>query len=87
MSDDQREKIVGWVDVAYKGFMFVGMICILWLNANYVTKTEFYEQVKRTDAIEKAIIRLEANIETQKRFDATLADHETRIRSVERNQK
>lgn len=91
MSEDQKDRVIGWVEMGYKAFMVIGMICVLYLQANYVTKAEYkadlMEQVKRTDAIEKAIIRLEANLETQKRFDSTLADHESRIRSVERNQK
>ena len=87
MSDDQKDRVIGWFDIGYRAFMVIGMICVLYLQANYVTKGDFAEQVKRTDSIEKAIIRLEANLESQKRFDSTLADHETRIRAVEKNQK
>lgn len=66
----------------------VGVIAILWLNSQYVTRAEYQAGAEklagRVERIEQVLIRMEANALTDARHDAQLNDHEQRLRNVER---
>lgn len=66
----------------------VGVIAMLILQSQFVTRSEFAKSLELTDArlakIETVLIRMESGAETDKRHDATIADHENRIRTLER---
>jgi hypothetical protein len=49
-----------------------------------VTKDEFTAANTRIEKIEAVLIRMEANAETDKRHDILLADHEARLRTLEK---
>ena len=53
-----------------------------------MTRSEFAKSLELTDArlakIETVLIRMESGAETDKRHDTTIADHENRIRTLER---
>ena len=66
----------------------VGVIAMLILQSQFVTRSEFQKSLELTDArlakIETVLIRMESGAETDKRHDASISDHETRIRTLER---
>ena len=66
----------------------VGVVVMLWMQSQFVTRAEFANSSERVDTrlskIETVLIRMEAGAESDKRHDALLADHETRIRTMER---
>ena len=66
----------------------VALLSVAFLGTKFVTKEEFKENYEilsnRVGKIEQVLIRMEANAEVDKRHDAILSDHETRIRALER---
>lgn len=70
-------------DNALKIGTFVALIGVALLGTKFATKEEFAIVNQRIEKIEQVLIRMEANAETDKRHDAKLADHETRIRTLE----
>jgi hypothetical protein len=77
-----------FVDTTTKLAVPVGVAIMLWLQSQFVTRVEFGAYNERVDArlgkIETVLIRMESGAEADKRHDALLADHETRIRNMER---
>jgi hypothetical protein len=61
---------------------------VILLQSQFVSRSEFEgasEKLSgRVEKIEAVLIRMEANAETDKRHDMLLADHEGRIRGLER---
>lgn len=84
-------KISEWIDAASKVATPVGVAAILWLNSQYVTRSEFAVASERlsnrVEKIEQVLIRMEASAITDKRHDDLLVDHETRIRTLEKGSK
>lgn len=76
------------VDLAAKLAAPVGVVIMLWLQTQFVTRVEFLKIQERTDArltkIEEVLIRMESASEVDRRHDNTLADHESRLRNLER---
>ena len=76
------------VDLAAKLAAPIGVVIMLWLQTQFVTRVEFLKIQERTDArltkIEEVLIRMESASEVDRRHDNTLADHESRLRSLER---
>ena len=77
-----------FVDTATKLAVPIGVAIMLWLQSQFVTRLEFGAYNERVDVrlgkIEAVLIRMEAGAESDKRHDTLLADHETRLRNVER---
>ena len=69
----------------------VGVIGLLVLNSQYVTRAEYAAAADRfsgrLEKVEQVLIRMEANAETDKRHDAELADHEARLRTLEQGRR
>jgi bifunctional ADP-heptose synthase (sugar kinase/adenylyltransferase) len=61
------------------------LIVVALLGTRFVTKEEFRDANQRIEKIEAVLIRMEAQYETDKRHDALLADHESRLRTLEKN--
>lgn len=70
-------------------------VAVLWLQSNFLTRTEFDEHRKETyeliqkmernlSAIEKTLAVMVEADKQNARQDATLLDHEQRLRSLER---
>jgi len=66
----------------------IGVVVMLALQSQFVTRAEFLRTTENTDTrlakIEAVLIRMEQNAETDKRHDQLLSDHEARIRTIER---
>ena len=60
------------------------LVAVALLGTKFVTKEEFTAANARIEKIEAVLIRMEANAETDKRHDILLADHEGRLRALER---
>ncbi len=75
------ENINKTLDVALKLSAPIGVAVMLYLQTQFVTRPEFMKAYERTDVrltkIEELLIRME-------RHDKVLADHEDRLRIVER---
>jgi hypothetical protein len=78
-----------WLDIAIKVVVLAAGIGILYLQKNYVTREEFVvlseKMSDRMTKIEQVLIRMESTAETDHRQDVILADHENRLRSLEKN--
>jgi hypothetical protein len=69
------------LDIGLKLSAPIGVVVMLYLQTQFVTRPEFMKAYERTDVrltkIEELLIRME-------RHDKVLADHEDRLRIVER---
>jgi hypothetical protein len=76
------------IDTAAKLAAPVGVVIMLWLQSQFVTRVEFSKAYDKTDSrltkIEEVLIRMEASAEVDRRHDDILADHEGRIRAIEK---
>ena len=71
-------------DTGLKIATTVALLAVALLGTKFVTKEEFVAANTRIEKIEAVLIRMEANAETDKRHDILLADHEGRLRALER---
>ena len=78
------EDINKGIDVVAKLAAPIGVIIMIWLQSQFVTRVEFQKIDERISKIEQVLIRMEANAEVDKRHDIILADHEQRIRGIEK---
>jgi hypothetical protein len=79
-----QEDFSKYWDNALKVLSTFALIAVALLGTKFVTKEEFNTAYARIEKIEAVLIRMEANAETDKRHDNLLADHEGRIRGLER---
>lgn len=73
-----------YLDLGLKIATTVALLAVALLGTKFVTKEEFTAANARIEKIEAVLIRMEANAETDKRHDNLLADHEARLRTLER---
>jgi hypothetical protein len=73
-----------YFDIVLKVASTIALLAVALLGTKFVTKEEFRETNSRIEKIEAVLIRMEVNAETDKRHDNLLADHEARIRALER---
>ena len=73
-----------YFDLILKVATTVALLGVALLGTKFVTKEEFTAANTRIEKIEAVLIRMEANAETDKRHDALLADHEARLRTLEK---
>jgi hypothetical protein len=75
------------IDIVIKMATPLGVCALLLLQTQFVARQEFVDaSVKlsgRVEKIEQVLVRMEASAETDRRHDATLADHEGRLRTLE----
>ena len=78
------------LDVASRWVTPAGILVVIILQSQFVSRSEFESASEklsgRVEKIEAVLIRMEANAETDKRHDNLLADHEGRLRAIERKQ-
>jgi hypothetical protein len=74
-------------DLILKIATTIALLAVALLGTKFVTKEEFHDANTRIEKIETVLIRMEANAETDKRHDILLADHEVRLRQIERGSK
>ena len=76
------------LDIGLKLSAPVGVVIMLYLQTQFVTRPEFQRASERADArltkIEEVLIRMEASAEVDRRHDSQLSDHEGRIRALEK---
>ena len=81
------ESLAKAIDLASRWVTPAGILVVIVLQSQFVSRTEFEAASEklsgRVEKIEQVLIRMEANAETDKRHDAKLEDHETRIRRLE----
>ena len=73
-----------YFDLGLKIATTFALVAVALLGTKFVTKEEFRDANTRIERIEAVLIRMEVNAETDKRHDNLLADHEARIRALER---
>jgi hypothetical protein len=82
------ESLAKAIDLASRWVTPAGILVVIVLQSQFVSRTEFEAASEklsgRVEKIEQVLIRMEANAETDKRHDILLADHEGRIRALER---
>ncbi len=82
------ESIAKAIDLASRWVTPAGILVVIVLQSQFVSRTEFEAASEklsgRVEKIEAVLIRMEANAETDKRHDHLLADHEGRLRALER---
>jgi len=71
-------------DQALKVGTFLALVGVALLGTKFVTKEEFVAANARIEKIEAVLIRMEQNAVTDVRHDNLLADHESRLRAIER---
>ena len=84
----QDVDVVKYFDIGLKLLTVFALLSVAFLGTKFVSRDEFKEANDllsgRITKIEEVLIRMEANYETDKRHDILLADHENRIRSIEK---
>jgi hypothetical protein len=84
----QDVDVVKYFDIGLKLLTVFALLSVAFLGTKFVSRDEFKEANDvlsgRIGKIEEVLIRMEANYETDKRHDMLLADHENRIRSIEK---
>jgi hypothetical protein len=78
-------ELAKYFDIGLKVASTIALLAVALLGTKFVTKEEFRETNSRIEKIEAVLIRMEVNAETDKRHDNLLADHEARIRALERD--
>ena len=82
------ESVTKVLDMASRWVTPAGILLIIVLQSQFVSRGEFETAAEklsgRVEKIEAVLIRMEANAETDKRHDILLADHEGRLRAIER---
>jgi hypothetical protein len=77
-------ELIKYWDAGLKILTTLALIAVALLGTKFVTKEEFIAANTRIEKIEAVLIRMEQNAVTDSRHDATLRDHEERIRTLER---
>ena len=84
----QDVDFVKYFDIGLKLLTVFALLSVAFLGTKFVSRDEFKEANDvlsgRIGKIEEVLIRMEANYETDKRHDMLLADHESRIRTIEK---
>jgi hypothetical protein len=82
------ESVAKALDMASRWVTPAGILVVIALQSQFVSRSEFEAASEklsgRVEKIEAVLIRMEANAETDKRHDLLLADHEGRLRALER---
>ena len=81
------EKINNLIDVSVKLATPIGVLIMIVLQSQFVTRQEFviaYDKIdQRIEKIEQVLIRMEASAMVDAQHTALLNDHEGRIRALE----
>ena len=84
----QDVDFIKYFDIGLKLLTVFALLSVAFLGTKFVSRDEFKEANDmlsgRIGKIEEVLIRMEANYETDKRHDMLLADHESRIRTIEK---
>jgi hypothetical protein len=82
------DSLLKYGDFILKALPAVASIVFILLSSQFVSRSEFIATSERfsgrIEQIEKLLIRMESSQETDRRHDAIIADHEARLRVVEK---
>jgi hypothetical protein len=82
------DSLLKYGDIILKALPAAASIVFILLSTQFVSRSEFIATSEkfsgRIEAVEKLLIRMESSQETDRRHDAIIADHETRLRVVEK---
>jgi hypothetical protein len=83
-------ELIKFFDSYWKFLPPLALVFMAYMQTQFVSKNEFHTHTEkifnRVEKIEQILIRMEASVETDKRHEAALTDHETRIRVLEKKQ-
>lgn len=78
---------IKFIDNYWKYLSPLAVLVMAYMQTQFVGKSEFQSHTERiftrVEKIEQILIRMESSVETDKRHDTVLNDHETRIRVLE----
>ena len=82
-----NKEVIKFFEGYWKYLSPIALILMAYLQTQFVGKDEFRGHTEkifnRVEKIEQILIRMESSVETDKRHDSRLEDHETRIRALE----
>ena len=82
------DSLLKYGDFILKALPAVASVVFIILSSQFVSRSEFVTTSERfsgrIEQIEKLLIRMESSQETDRRHDAVIADHEARLRVVEK---
>ena len=80
-------ELIKFFDGYWKYLTPLSLIVMAYLQTQFVGKEEFHNHTEkifnRVEKIEQILIRMESSVETDKRHDNLISDHEIRIRTLE----
>ena len=83
-------ELIKFFDSYWKFLPPLALLFMAYMQTQFVSKNEFQTHTEkifnRVEKIEQILIRMEASVETDKRHETALTDHETRIRILEKKQ-
>ena len=81
-------QLIKFIDSYWKFLPPLALLFMAYMQTQFVSKNEFQTHTEkifnRVEKIEQILIRMEASVETDKRHETALTDHETRIRVLEK---
>ena len=81
-------QLIKFFDSYWKFLPPLALLFMAYMQTQFVSKNEFQTHTEkifnRVEKIEQILIRMEASVETDKRHETALTDHETRIRVLEK---
>lgn len=83
MSDETKQRVAQWVDLAYKIGVPLGLAALFFLKSNFATRAELQQISDRVVGIESLIAVMAEQNKTNQRQDDRIADHEQRLRALE----
>jgi hypothetical protein len=92
LTSESQENVRKWIETLWKLVSAVGAVvgtaCIIWIRLTFATREELQSErdlrMQQINEANRQIEHLTEQREINVRVDSKLADHETRIRSMER---
>jgi len=82
--------LIKYFDVGWKLLSAAASLLFILISTQFVSRSEFIATSDRfsgrIEQIEKLLIRMESSQEVDRRHDALLSDHESRLRAIEHAQ-
>lgn len=76
-----------FIETYWKFLPPIALLFMAYMQTQFVSKVEFQNHTEkiigRVEKIEQLLIRMESSVETDKRHDGLIRDHEMRIRTLE----
>ena len=83
------DQLTRWLDISLKAAPLLAVVILALLSGQFVTRSEYLGAAEkfsgRLEAVERLLIKMESQAEIDRHQNDLLADHETRIRVLEKN--